>query len=178
MTDYRRNFIRGATYFFTVNLANRQSKLLTDNIALLREAFRDTRLRHLFDMQAIVILPEHLHTTWTLPDSDADYATRWRLIKSHFSRHLPKIESISTSRSNKAERGIWQRRYWEHTIRNEMDFERHVNYIHINPVKHGLAAKVADWPHSPFHRYVKDGILPLDWVGVPQDTGVGFGESR
>jgi putative transposase len=176
MTDYRRNFIRGATYFFTVNLANRQSNLLTDNIELLREAFRATRLRHPFDIQAMVVLPEHLHAIWTLPDNNADYSTRWRLIKSHFSRNLPDFENINASRLNKSERGIWQRRYWEHTIRDDMDFERHVDYIHINPVKHGLVAQAADWPHSSFHQYVKDGILPSDWAGVSSDGDGKFGE--
>jgi putative transposase len=104
-----------------------------------------------------------------LPDGDSDFALRWRLIKTVFSRGLPHGERRSDSRRSRAERGIWQRRYWEHLIRDEADFARHVDYIHINPVKHGLVARVADWPHSSFHRFVQAGILPLDWAG---DAGV------
>jgi putative transposase len=176
MPSYRRNSIPGATYFFTVTLADRRSSLLTTHIDLLRNAFRYTQQNHPFEMPAIVVLPEHLHALWMLPEGDSDYATRWRLIKAHFSRNLPKTENIIASRSNKSERGIWQRRYWEHTIRDEIDFERHVDYIHINPVKHGLARRVADWEFSSFHRYVKEGVLPADWAGVLQERGGGFGE--
>jgi len=135
MTNYRRNFVAGGSYFFTVNLADRQSRLLTDNIELLREAFRYARARHPFQIEAIVVLPEHVHTIWTLPPDDLDYAMRWRLIKTTFSRGLPKGERISQSRRDRGERGIWQRRYWEHTLRDELDFERHADYIHFNPVK-------------------------------------------
>ena len=163
MTSYRRNFIPGGTFFFTVNLAERKRSLLTDHIALLREAFRQVRHRHPFTIDAIVVLPEHLHTIWTMPPGDADFATRWRLIKTMFSRHLAHDERISLSRSAKGERGIWQRRYWEHAIRDELDFERHVNYIHFNPVKHGWVGRTRDWMPSSFHRYVNLGIYPVDW---------------
>ena len=176
MPAYRRNFLPGATHFFTVILADRQNPLLTKHIDLLREAFRYTRERHPFKVDAIVVLPEHLHAVWTLPPEDADYATRWRLIKSHFSRSLPNTETISASRASKAERGIWQRRYWEHTIRDEVDYARHVDYIHFNPVKHGLASKVVDWKYSSFHRYVKQGVLPADWGGDGRMSGGEFGE--
>src|SRR5262249_23270965 len=126
-----------AVIFFTVNLADRRHALLTDHIDLLRAAFRQVRARHPFAVEAALILPDHLHAIWTLPDGDADFATRWRLIKSGFSHGLPRTERISPSRAAKGERGIWQRRYWEHTLRNEDDFTRHPDYVHFNPVKHG-----------------------------------------
>jgi len=163
MTNYRRNFIAGGSFFFTVNLAERKSKLLTEHIDLLREAFRYTRTRHPFEIDAIVVLPEHLHTIWTLPPEDEDYAKRRRLIKSWFSRGIPKGERISQSRQDKGERGIWQRRYWEHTLRDELDYARHADYIHINPVKHGYVNSVSEWPYSSFHRYVGMGVYPADW---------------
>ena len=164
MTNYRRSRIAGVSYFFTVNLADRTQFLLTDHIALLRSAFEYTRERHPFVVDAIVILPEHLHAIWTLPEGDGDFALRWRLIKTEFSRGLPHGESRTNSRQGKGERGIWQRRYWEHLIRDDADFSRHVDYIHINPIKHRLVSRVADWPHSSFHRYVREG-LPVDWAG-------------
>ncbi|WOH68374.1 REP-associated tyrosine transposase [Bradyrhizobium sp. BWA-3-5] len=138
MTAYRRNFIPGGCFFFTVNLADRRSRLLTEHVDVLRFAFRETRERHPFTIDAIVILPDHLHAVWTVPEDNRDFATRWRLIKSTFSRSFGVGEPISDSRAAKRERGIWQRRYWEHTIRDEDDFARHIDYVHINSVKHGL----------------------------------------
>ncbi len=177
MTNYRRSDITGASYFFTANLADRSQSLLTENIALLRNAFEYTRDRHSFAVDAIVILPDHLHTIWTLPEGDSDFALRWRLIKTVFSRGFAHGERRSDSRQRKGERGIWRRRYWEHLIRDEADFSRHVDYIHINPVKHGLVPRVVDWPHSSFHRFVRAGILPMDWAG---DAGMNLecGEQR
>jgi REP-associated tyrosine transposase len=157
MTAYRRNLVAGGTYFFTVNLADRHSPLLTANIELLRAAFRYTRHRHPFTIDAIVILPDHLHALWTLPSGDSDFATRWRLIKTAFSRGLRPVKRVSASRSRKGERGIWQRRFWEHTIRDEGDFARHIDYIHFNPVKLGYAERVQDWPFSSLHRRVRLG---------------------
>jgi putative transposase len=176
MTDYRRNFLPGGSFFFTVNLADRRLRLLTEHVDGLRNAFRETRQHHPFAIDAMVVLPDHLHTVWTLPDGDADFATRWRLIKSSFSRDLPSSEPISSSRAVKGERGIWQRRYWEHTIRDESDFARHVDYIHINPIKHGLVTRVRDWPYSSFHRMVKLGVYPEDWAGDVARLGGDFGE--
>ena len=164
MTNYRRSNLAGASYFLTANLADRSSRLLTDHIALLRNAFEYTRNRHPFTIDAIVVLPDHLHAIWTLPDGSSDFALRWRLIKTVFSRGLPCGEHRSASRKDKGERGIWQRRYWEHLIRDEEDFARHVDYIHINPVKHGWVKQVSKWPHSSFHRHVQAGILPMDWA--------------
>ncbi|MCK1741674.1 transposase [Bradyrhizobium sp. 139] len=165
MTSYRRNFVPGGSYFFTVNLADRSLSLLTAHVDQLRAAFRETRQRHPFTIDAIVVLPEHLHTVWTMPDGDADFAMRWRQIKSAFSRNLAPDEPVSASHAAKSERGIWQRRYWEHTIRDEEDYARHIDYVHINPVKHGLANRVCDWAPSSFHRYVELGIYPADWAG-------------
>jgi putative transposase len=176
MTAYRRNFIPGGSFFFTVNLTERKLSLLTDHIELLRAAFRETRQRHPFTIDAIVVLPEHLHTVWTMPKGDANFATRWRLIKSTFSRGLAGGERISPSRIAKGERGIWQRRYWEHTIRSEADLARHIDYIHINPVKHGLVERVGDWGPSSFHHYVKLGVYPSDWAGDLSQSDHQFGE--
>lgn len=176
MTNYRRNFIAAGSFFFTVNLEDRRQSLLTDNIALLRSAFRYARVRHPFTIDAIVVLPDHLHAVWTMPEGDADYALRWRLIKSSFSRVLPHGETVSTSRAAKGERGIWQRRYWEHTLRDEDDYARHVDYIHFNPVKHGHVRRVRDWPYSSFHRMVRLGVYPEDWAGDAEDDGGAFGE--
>jgi putative transposase len=164
MPDYRRNWVQGGTYFFTVNLLERKRDLLVTEIELLRDSVR--RVKHLypFDIVAWVVLPDHMHCIWTLPASDADFATRWRLIKLLFSKSLPKQERLSATRKSRNERGIWQRRYWEHTIRDEMDFKRHVDYVHWNPMKHGLVQQLKDWPYSSFHHYVRDGLYPDDWV--------------
>ena len=151
MNDYRRNFIAGGSFFFTVNLADRRLRLLTECIDGLRTAFRETRQHHPFTIDAMVVLPDHLHTVWTLPEGDTDSPTRWRLIKTSFSRRFASAERISNaSRAAKGERGIWQRRYWEHTIRDEKDFARRIDYVHINPPKHALVKRVRDWPYSRF----------------------------
>ena len=135
--QYRRANTAGGTYFFTVNLAERDKTLLVDHIDDLRTAFKKVKTTHPFIIDAIVILPEHIHTIWTLPENDSDFSTRWRLIKSWFSKSLPKTERINVSRTGKLERGIWQRRFWEHQIRDENDFNRHMDYLYYNPVKHG-----------------------------------------
>ncbi len=163
---YRRSLVAGGTWFFTVNLADRHQDYLIRHIDVLRQAVRQTRSRHTFEIIAMVVLPDHLHAIWTLPPGDADYPLRWALIKSAFSRSLPKTECIRDSRLAKRERGIWQRRYWEHQIRDEADLQAHVDYLHFNPVKHGYVRCVADWPFSSFHRYVRQGLLPADWAGA------------
>lgn len=165
MTNYRRNVLAGGTYFFTVNLMDRRSRLLIENIGLLRAACRYVRRRHPCGTDAIVVLPDHMHVLWTLPPGDADFSTRWRLIKSMFSRSLPATEPVSASRLRKGERGIWQRRYWEHTIRDERDFLHHADYIHFNPVKHGHVRRAVDWPYSSFRRMARLGVYPQDWGG-------------
>jgi putative transposase len=177
MPGYRRNFVPGGTYFFTVNLAERRLPLLTQHIEMLRAAFRYARRRHPFTIDAIVVLPDHLHAIWTLPEGEADFALRWRLIKATFSRGLPRGEEVSPSRSRKGERGIWQRRYWEHTLRDERDFARHADYIHFNPVKHDYVGRVRDWPYSSFHRLARVGVYAADWGGELDEKGEGgFGE--
>ena len=146
-------------------LAERGSRLLVEQFPLLRGAMRATRRERPFRVEAVVILPDHLHAVLTLPEGDSDFPTRWRLIKARFSHALPPAERIGASRGAKRERGIWQRRYWEHMIRDGADFRRHVEYCHFNPVKHGLVARVRDWPWSSFHRYVRNGAYPVDWAG-------------
>ena len=163
MPTYRRNWVPGGTYFFTVNLLERKQDLLVTEIELLRESVRRVKRLYPFEIVAWVVLPDHMHCVWTLPPDDADYVTRWRLIKLLFAKGLPKQERISSVRQKRKERGVWQRRFWEHTIRDENDYMHHVDYVHWNPVKHGLVSKLADWPYSSFHRYVRNGIYPDDW---------------
>lgn len=174
---YRRARAPGASYFFTVNLAVRSQDLLVAHVDVLREVMHRVKTRHPFVIEAMVVLPDHLHALWTLPAGDADFATRWSLIKAEFSRRLPKDERINPSRAAKGERGIWQRRYWEHLIRDEEDFARHVDYIHWNPCKHGHAPNPGAWPYSSFHRYVAHGILPADWA-MAGEIEVNGGEPR
>ncbi|MDO5624816.1 MAG: transposase [Pseudomonadota bacterium] len=177
MRRYIRSHLSGATYFFTVTLAERQGNdTLTRHIDALRTAVAQVKARHPFSIDAMVVLPDHLHCLWTLPPQDGDYSLRWRQIKSKFSAAIPKAEFISPSRQAKGERGIWQRRYWEHQIRDEEDFARHVDYIHYNPVKHGWAKTPGAWPYSSFHRYVREGRLPADWAAGGDDGGAMFGE--
>lgn len=143
--------------------------MLTYNTGLLRAAFRYTRYRHPFAINAIVILPDHLHALWPLPAGDSDFSTRWRLIKTTFSRGLRPTERVSASRSRKRERGTWQRRFWEKTIRNDGDFARHMDYTHFNPIKHSYVERVQDWPFSSFHRMVRLGRYPPESAVHPGD---------
>ncbi|MGA9335385.1 MAG: transposase [Rudaea sp.] len=140
MPNYRRIWVPGGTYFFTVALLQRE---------------------------------RNLHCVWRLPPGDADYATRWRHIKSLFSRSIESIETRSQRRVFKGERGIWQRRYWEHRIRDESDLAAHVDYVHFSPAKHGHVKRVRDWPHSTFHRYVRQGDLAQDWAEAPSSRDFG-----
>ena len=164
MTDYRRIYIPDSTWFFTVNLAERRdNNLLVEKIDLLRTAFRYVKERKPYRINAIVIMPDHLHCIWILPPGDADFSIRWNLIKGHFSRAIPKGERISPSRNKRRERGLWQRRFWAHLLCDQDDFNNHLDYIHWNPVKHGRVQRVVDWPHSSFHRFVEQGIYPVNW---------------
>jgi putative transposase len=166
MPNYRRAWHPGGTYFFTVNLLQRyRNDLLVRHIDTLRDVARSVQSRHPFDIHGWVVLPEHMHCIFEFPENDADFATRWRLIKMGFSKALPKTERVSKVRADRGERGIWQRRYWEHLIRDDADFQAHMDYLHFNPVKHGLVTRVADWPYSTFHRLVKQGVYPADWGG-------------
>lgn len=172
MPDYRRNRVPGGTYFFTVNLLERNRSLLTEHIDLLRGSVRTVRHTRPFHIDAWVVLPDHMHCIWTLPQGDADYASRWKAIKIAFSKALPRTEPLSSVRQAKGERGIWQRRYWEHTIRDERDYAAHMDYVHINPVKHGHVARVADWPYSSFHQLVAAGVYTADWAGGEDKLGL------
>ena len=172
MSRYRRPNIEGGIFFFTVVLSDRSSELLVKHIACLQQAYRAVHTRRPFATNAICILPDHLHAIWTLPPDDADFASRWSQIKSGFSRQLPAAQLRSSSQMRRRKTGIWQRRFWEHAIRDDADFERHVDYIHFSPVKHGYVTRVRDWPYSSFHRYVKNDSLPADWVAIwPRSRG-------
>ena len=169
MPDYRRNRVPGGTYFFTVNLLDRRSDLLVIQIDLLRASIR--RVRHLmpFHIDAWVVLPDHMHAIWTLPEGDENFSARWQAIKMAFSKAIDPAEPRCTSRSTRGERGIWQRRFWEHTIRDEQDYAAHFDYIHFNPVKHGFASSAAAWPYSTFHSAVVKGHYPSSWSLAEND---------
>jgi putative transposase len=175
MPNYRRLLIPGGCYFFTVNLADRRSSLLTDRIDDLRHAVRRVVASAPFRIEAWVVVPDHMHAIWTLPEGDADFPRRWRAIKDLFSRRLDPGETLSSSRGSQGERGIWQRRYWEHAIRDERDFAAHLDYVHFNPVRHGYVSHPADWPHSSFRACVARGLYPSSWLG-PDDGGAERGE--
>ncbi len=170
MPNYRRNRIPGGTYFFTVNLLERKSHLLVEHIDELRMAVRTTRQKHSFHVDAWVVLPDHLHCIWTLPVGDDDYSTRWRAIKKAFTKAIPMTEYRSKARIKRNERGIWQRRFWEHTIWNDEDYAAHMGYIHFNPVKHGWVKTVKEWPFSTFHDLVKKDIYPIDWAASKNES--------
>jgi putative transposase len=176
MPRYRRVKIEGGLFFFTLALADRSSDLLVRHIERARRAYAVVQGRRPFETVAICILPDHLHALWQFPEGNTDYPSRWSVFKSIFSRGLPAASERSASKIAKREKGIWQRRYWEHAIRDDADFERHVDYIHYNPGKHRLVTHVADWPHSSFHHYVGEGILPRDWAGDTKELSGSFGE--
>jgi putative transposase len=174
---YRRAGIPGASYFFTVNLADRSQTLLVDHADVLRTVISEVQSRHPFRIDAMVLLPDHLHAIWTLPNNDKNFSTRWMLIKAGFSRRISVGERCNRSRMTKGERGIWQRRFWEHLLRDEKDYERHVDYIHYNPVKHGYVVRPVDWPHSSIHRFITEGIVSPDWaVGNRNEDSNKYGE--
>jgi len=156
MVRYRRHRVPGGTFFFTVTLSDRRSRALVEHVGALRLAVRTARVERPFTIDAVVILPDHLHAIFSLPPGDADFSGRWRRIKSLFTRQVRSTERLD--RSPNGEYGLWQRRFWEHTI------------------KHGLVLRVRDWPHSSFHRYLRMGWLAEDWGGDGGDLGGGFGE--
>ena len=168
MPDYRRAIIPGGTFFFTVVTAARR-RVFAEEVArqTLKLAIDDVRSMLPFDAVAGVVLPDHLHCIWTLPEGDHDFSERWRRIKARFTRRYLRQRGIETavsaSRREHAERGVWQRRFWEHTIRDEGDLQRHLDYIHYNPVRHGLVARPADWPWSSFHRFVREACYERHW---------------
>lgn len=168
MTAYRRHYVEGGTYFFTVVTFDRLPLLTKpENRQLLHSAWSDVQERFPFETIAVCLLPDHLHTIWKLPEGDADYSSRWKKIKSLFTdRYLSNIgsgEPRSKSHRSSGEAAIWQRRFWEHWIRDEVDLQNHIQYIHYNPVKHGLVRKVSEWPWSSFQRFAAMGIYDKDW---------------
>jgi len=172
---YRRNLIPGGTFFFTVNLRDRTANHLVTHIDALRNAVRAARTTRPFHIDAWVVLPDHMHCMWSLPKNDHDFPGRWQAIKIAFSKSLPQSADCDRDKLRPRERGIWQRRYWEHTIRDEHDYTAHMDYIHFNPVKHGLTREAGDWPYSTFRRCVALGLYPPDWVGA-SDTLAEAGE--
>jgi len=158
MSRYVRAKIAGGTFFFTVAIADRSDSLLVREVDRFQRVYQSVSERHPFETIAICILPDHLHAIWSLPESDDDFSLR------------------SARHRAKREKGLWQRRYWEHAIRDEKDLARHVDYIHFNPVKHGLVTRVRNWPHSSFRQYVARGDLPNDWGGDMPEIGGAFGE--
>jgi putative transposase len=182
MSDYRRSNTKGGTYFFTVVTYRRQAFLCDERVrTALREGIKATQLTHPFTIDAWVLLPDHLHTIWTLPLDDAHFGIRWALIKRFVTKQcnaeFKRNELMNPSKLKRKESTFWQRRFWEHQIRDESDFQKYVDYIHYNPMKHGLVKKVSDWPYSTFHRYVAQGRYGVDWAGVAGEEDLtGFGE--
>jgi putative transposase len=181
MAIYRRALIQGATYFFTVNTYQRQAVLTRPLFyQALKQSIATVKQAHPFTIEAFVLLPDHLHCLWKLPPQDTDYAKRWNIIKrlvSQKTRHLL-TPPVNSSRLKRRELALWQRRFWEHQIRDERDFEKHVEYIHWNPVKHRYVETVADWPYSSFHHFVRRGIYPKDWAGtaIHEEKEAHYGE--
>jgi len=168
---YRRSKSEGATYFFTV-VTYRRKRILCDNFnaALVKEAFTHIATNRPFKIDAFVMLPDHIHSVWTLPDGDNDYSTRWTLIKMYFTKRCDtRLKGgQSDNMKKKGLQGVWQQRFWEHQIRDDRDFAAHVDYIHYNPVKHSLAERPVDWKYSSFHKYVKEGIYDKNWGAMTE----------
>jgi putative transposase len=184
MSRYRRASLKGGSYFFTVVSERRQRILTNDDVrATLREAITEVRRQHPFHIDAWGLLPDHLHCIWSLPEGDADFSTRWRKIKAHVTRHCGARyrhpEWLSARRQAKGQGTLWQQRFWEHCLRDEADWRRHVDYLHWNPVKHGVAGRVVDWPWSSFHRFVAEGLYEPGWgEGVAPDQELKAGEMQ
>lgn len=171
MPQYRRARVPGGSFFFTV-VTERRQRVLTDEPVrqALREAIQSVRRDRPFRIDGWVLLPDHLHAVWTLPADDDDYATRWRLIKARVTQQLGGAyrnpEAMTVRRQAKGQGSLWQHRYWEHCLRDEADVRQHLDYLHFNPVKHGLVSSAAEWPWSSFHRFVEAGVYPGDWGGM------------
>jgi putative transposase len=175
---YRRTHQTGGSYFFTL-VTNKRRKTLSGEttVEVLRKAFCQVKINRPFSIDAIVVLPDHIHCIWTLPADDQDFSTRWRLIKTWFTKHYSEnlndcADGLSAGQSQQQ---VWQNRFWEHLLRDEEDYRRHVEYIHYNPVKHGYVTRPFDWPYSSFQRYVSKGIYPEDWgsseIILPEGIG-------
>jgi len=170
MPEYRRSLIRGGTFFFTVVTYRRQPILTSLQARTIPHlAWDKVNQRFPFVTNAICLLPDHIHCIWTLPEGDTNYAIRWGEIKKQFTkayhRQIGHGEQPNLSRLTRGESTIWQRRFWEHTIRDQDDYHRHLDYIHYNPIKHGYVTKAVDWEWSSFNRYVEKGIYDKDWIG-------------
>ncbi|WP_027357997.1 REP-associated tyrosine transposase [Desulforegula conservatrix] len=178
MSEYRRVKIPEATYFFTVTTYLRRNIFGNeDNVRILGETARSVRKKHPFHVDAWVVLPDHMHCIWTMPENDSDFSIRWRLIKAGFSKkanHLHAPALADPSRIKRRELTIWHRRFWEHMIRDESDYENHMNYVHFNPVKHNFVKKASEWKWSTFHRYVKLGVYSDDWEIKENPAGAFF----
>lgn len=176
---YSQREAAGPTFFFTANLQDRGARYLVDHVAELRACVKAVKEVHPFDIEAMVVLPEHIHAVWRLPVDDGDYGTRWMLLKQSFTRRLEELGVLPPEaerpRGRRGERSVWQRRFWEHQIRDEDDLNRHIAYIHFNPVKHGWVLRARDWPYSSLHRFVREGRLPEDW-GISAAIDGQFGE--
>ena len=174
---YRRAFVPGGSFFFTLVTEKRRPLFRSaDAVDTLRQAFRVVRSSRPYELDAIVVMPDHLHCIWSLPAGDHDFATRWRLIKTWFTKHCePALRTHpDASRRGRREQAVWQHRYWEHMLRDEADYSRHVDYIHYNPVKHGYVGAALDWPFSSFGRYVEAGLYPAGWGSREMDfEGIG-----
>lgn len=165
MSEYRRLYREQGWYFFTIVTYNRQ-KILThpDNVTRLRRSFQYAMNKHTFFIDAIVVLLDHIHCIWRLPHDDDDFSTRWRLVKWHFSL------GMDTLLTERGEKKVWQRRFWEHLLRNEKDWQRHMDYIHHNPVKHRYVQNPKDWRYGSFHDAVKRGFYTIDWGSQEPDS--------
>jgi len=168
MSDYRRCYVPGGSYFFTV-VTERRAGILANDVArdCLRNAIRHCRQQLPFKVDALVLMPDHLHSIWTMPTDDCDYSKRWGIVKKHFTQAWLALDgneqTVTASQLRYRRRGVWQRRFWEHALHDEDDFQRHFDYLHFNPVKHGLVKNVADWPYSSFHYWVAKGVYPINW---------------
>jgi len=174
LSDYRRCYVPGGSYFFTVVTA-RRAGILANDLArdCLRDAIHYCQQLLPFRVDAMVILPDHIHAIWTMSAEDCDYSKRWGIIKKRFTQTWLSLggveQSVTASRQRNRRRGVWQPRFWEHALRDERDLQNHFDYLHYNPVKHGLANNVADWPYSSFHRWVKQGVYSEHWGSKIED---------
>ena len=166
MSNYRRYRQNGSSYFFTVVTHSRRKIFHSEPaVELLRAAFRSVMKTRPFIIDAIAVLPDHIHSLWSLPDGDEDYSTRWMVIKKQVSTHM------NAAKNHRGEKQVWQRRFWEHLIRDENDYQRHLDYIHYNPVKHGYVLRPAEWLHSSFNKAVADGLYEMNW-GAHEPAGI------
>jgi putative transposase len=173
MPNYRRAHVPGGSFFFTVVTYDRVPLFADDRgRRVLGSLLREAKKRWLFTINAIVLLPEHLHVIWSLPSGDTAYSTRWAWIKKEFTKEWLEVggaeKPVTAGRSRERRRGVWQPRFWEQTLESEDDFEHHFDYVHYNPVKHRHVYRPRDWPWSSFHRWVRAGVYAADWACSPQ----------